>query len=114
MLCAAVQYQASANEGAVLEVARWESLLLYSTQRGRLHALDLRTRGDAWCLTADPSQASRPLKSSKTLDPNIYPNLITHHSNQRPWHTKPRVPNPRLLLCSHSAFVSRGDNANVM
>ena len=60
-LCVAVQHQASPNEGAVLGVARWESLLLYSTQRGRLHALDLRARGDAWCLTADPSQASRPL-----------------------------------------------------
>lgn len=48
--------QTSPGEGSVLEVRQWNSLLLYTTQRGGLHAWDLRSNKDAFHLTAAPSQ----------------------------------------------------------
>ena len=47
------------GEGAVVQVQQWGPLLLYSTQRGGLHAWDLRMDRDAWQLPAAPSQASQ-------------------------------------------------------
>ena len=47
------------GEGAVVQVQQWGPLLLYSTQRGVLHAWDLRMDRDAWQLPAAPSQASQ-------------------------------------------------------
>ena len=51
--------QVAPGEGAVVQVQQWGPLLLYSTQRGGLHAWDLRMDRDAWQLPAAPSQASQ-------------------------------------------------------
>lgn len=45
--------RADPGEGSILEVVQCGSLLLYSTQVGRLHAWDLRVARDAWVLHAD-------------------------------------------------------------
>ncbi|KAK9817197.1 hypothetical protein WJX72_010933 [[Myrmecia] bisecta] len=50
------QRQMAVSEGAVLEVMQWASLLLYVTQRGGVHAWDLRMDRDAWTLPCTPSQ----------------------------------------------------------
>lgn len=44
------------DEGAILEVARWGPLLLYSSEAGRLHGLDLRAKEDAWVLNLGANQ----------------------------------------------------------
>ena len=44
------------EEGAVLEVQEWGGLLLYVTQRGQLHAWDLRSKRDAWTLPCKPHE----------------------------------------------------------
>lgn len=48
--------QASPGEGAVLEVTQWGSLLLYATQRGGIHAWDLRADTNAWSIPCSPNQ----------------------------------------------------------
>ena len=48
--------EAKLDEGAVLELKQWGSLLVYATQQGRIHGWDLRTGRDAWVLKAKPSQ----------------------------------------------------------
>lgn len=55
---AAGMRQASPGEGAVLEVTQWGSLLLYATQRGGVHAWDLRADTNAWTIPCSPNQAS--------------------------------------------------------
>jgi len=40
----------------VLDVSEWGQLLLYSTQRGGVHALDHRAGRDAWVLPAKARQ----------------------------------------------------------
>ena len=40
----------------MLDVTQWGRLLLYSTQRGGVHALDHRAGGDAWVLPAKARQ----------------------------------------------------------
>lgn len=44
------------SEGAILHVQQWDALLLYATQRGIIHAWDIRTKGDAWRLRLDPKE----------------------------------------------------------
>ncbi len=55
---AAGMRQAAPGKGAVLEVTQWGSLLLYATQRGGIHAWDLRTDINAWTIPCSPNQAS--------------------------------------------------------
>lgn len=55
--CAAGLRQASPGEGAVSEVAQWGGLLLYATQRGGVHAWDLRCDRNAWTLPCTSNQA---------------------------------------------------------
>ena len=50
--------QASPGEGAVLEVVQWGSLLLYATQRGGVHAWDLRADANAWSIPCSPNQVA--------------------------------------------------------
>ena len=57
--------QLAPDEGAVLEVAQWGRLLLYSTQRGGVHALDHRAGGDAWVLPTKARQVCTTLVLSK-------------------------------------------------
>lgn len=52
--------QAAPGEGAVLEVMQWGSLLLYATQRGGIHAWDLRADTNAWTLPTTSNQARPP------------------------------------------------------
>eukprot|EP00884_Botryococcus_braunii_P002633 jgi/Botrbrau1/12370/Bobra.0239s0019.1 len=47
--------QADPKEGAVLQMAYWAGLLLYVTQRGGVHAWDLRAPRDAWRLPCRPN-----------------------------------------------------------
>jgi len=51
-----VAAQLAPEEGAVLDVCEWGRLLLYSTQRGGVHALDHRAGADAWVLPATARQ----------------------------------------------------------
>lgn len=46
------------DEGAILEVAQWGSLLVFSTQQGTIHGWDPRSSKNAWTLTAKPSSVS--------------------------------------------------------
>lgn len=41
----------------MLEVMQWGSLLLYATQRGGIHAWDLRSDSNAWTLPCTPNKA---------------------------------------------------------
>ena len=41
----------------MLEVMQWGSLLLYATQRGGIHAWDLRADTNAWTLPCTSNQA---------------------------------------------------------
>eukprot|EP00873_Tetraselmis_striata_P002336 jgi/Tetstr1/422600/TSEL_013406.t2 len=50
----AAQRQVSSSEGALLEVLPMGSLLLYTTQRGGVHALDLRCKKDVWRIPMRP------------------------------------------------------------
>ena len=43
------------DEGEVLELKQWGSLLVFSTQQGKIHGWDARMGRDAWTLTAKPS-----------------------------------------------------------
>jgi len=52
--------QAAPGKGAVLEVVQWGGLLLYSTQRGGIHAWDLRSDSLAWTLPCTPNKV-RPV-----------------------------------------------------
>jgi hypothetical protein len=52
--------QAAPGEGAVLAVLQWGGLLLYCTQRGGVHAWDLRADRNAWSLPCTPNQATLP------------------------------------------------------
>ncbi len=40
----------------MLEVTQWGSLLLYATQRGGIHAWDLRADTNAWSIPCSPNQ----------------------------------------------------------
>ena len=40
----------------MLEVTQWGSLLLYATQRGGIHAWDLRADNNAWSIPCSPNQ----------------------------------------------------------
>lgn len=48
---------AAPGEGPVLEVMQWGGLLLYATQRGGIHAWDLRADTNAWTLPCTSNQA---------------------------------------------------------
>ena len=55
------QQELSPGEGPVLRVREWGGLLLFSTQRGGLHAWDLRAGKDAWRIPCPPNQVPRPI-----------------------------------------------------
>ena len=42
----------------MLEVMQWGSLLLYATQRGGIHAWDLRADTNAWSIPCSPNQVT--------------------------------------------------------
>lgn len=42
------KFQVDPCEGEIFEIVRWNSLLVYSTQHGRLHGCDLRSGKDVW------------------------------------------------------------------
>lgn len=44
------------EEGAVLHVQQWDALLLYTSQRGIVHAWDIRMKNDAWKIRVDPKE----------------------------------------------------------
>ena len=50
------QREVSADEGAILHVQQWDALLLYTSQRGIIHAWDTRMRNDAWTIRVDPKE----------------------------------------------------------
>ena len=48
--------EVSPDEGAILRVQQWDALLLYTTQRGVIHAWDTRMKNDAWTICVDPKE----------------------------------------------------------
>ncbi len=74
--------QAAPGEGAVLEVMQWGGLLLYATQRGGIHAWDLRADTLAWTLPCTSNQARPrliPLRSPSSMRPSptcLYPKCV--------------------------------------
>ena len=60
--------QLAPEEGAVLAVSEWGRLLLYSTQRGGVHALDHRAGSDAWVLPATARQVGVPAVFAVSCD----------------------------------------------
>jgi len=53
-----VKRQVSPGEGRVLDVQQWGAappLMIYSTQRGGVHGMDLRMERDAWVVPAPPN-----------------------------------------------------------
>lgn len=49
---------ANPGEGSILTLERWNSTLVYATERGIIHGLDLRTKAEAWRLTLPASGVS--------------------------------------------------------
>ncbi|BDA42627.1 hypothetical protein COCOBI_03-5200 [Coccomyxa sp. Obi] len=58
---------AAPGEGPVMEVMQWGNLLLYATQRGGIHAWDLRADTNAWTLPCTSNQARLPPLRESTL-----------------------------------------------
>ncbi|GAX85401.1 hypothetical protein CEUSTIGMA_g12817.t1 [Chlamydomonas eustigma] len=55
--------------GSILEVSQWgPSLLVYTSQRGGVHAWDLRMKSDAWALCSHPSMG---LTEHMVLEPSL-------------------------------------------
>lgn len=48
--------EVSPEEGAILYVQQWDALLLYTSQRGVVHAWDIRMKNDAWTIQMDPKE----------------------------------------------------------
>ncbi|KAK9909837.1 hypothetical protein WJX75_008190 [Coccomyxa subellipsoidea] len=69
--------QAAPGEGAVLEVMQWGSLLLYATQRGGIHAWDLRADTNAWTL---PTTSNQGVLERLAVDTNGQSWLLTGSS----------------------------------
>ena len=61
------QQELSPGEGPVLRVREWGGLLLFSTQRGGLHAWDLRAGKDAWRIPCPPNQVPHPMYHNASL-----------------------------------------------
>lgn len=65
---AAEERRVTPDEGATLAISRLDdNVLLFATQRGGVHAWDVRTKGDAWTVPADPSHG---LVENFVADPN--------------------------------------------
>lgn len=63
-VCVAAKQEAKADEGAILELKKWGSLLVYTTEPGRIHGWDLRTGRETWVIGAKASQVDLHFLSS--------------------------------------------------